>query len=103
MSKQKQSNDITKFKLLYDNILVKAIEIEESGGVIRPNQYEDKPELGEVVSVGEGRIFDTGVIEPLRLKVGDSVYFNKYSTTKFNVNGTDYYIIREEDCIGYNR
>lgn len=101
--KQKNKFDITEFDMLYDNVLVKAIEIEEVSGIIKPNQYEDKPELGEVVAVGHGKLTDKGELVPLSLMVGDTVYFNKYSTTKFRSEGLDYYVIREEDCIGFNR
>jgi len=86
--------DITKYKFLLDNILVKGIKIEEVDGIYNPDSYEDKPEIGEVVSVG-------GQVE--EIKVGDTVLFNKYSTTKFNFDGVDYFVVRSEDCIGYQR
>ncbi len=98
----KQNNfDITTYNILYDNVLIKAIEVEEVGGIYRPQQYDDKPEIGEVIKIGEGRIFDNGTVIPLKVKIGDTVFFNKYSTTKFNSNGIDYYIVREEDIICY--
>ena len=99
----KLPTNIKEFKVLYDNVVVTPIDITQKRGVIIPTTSDTKAELGEVVSVGEGRIFDNGVIEPLRLKVGDLVYFNKYSTTKFNIDGTEYLVIREEDCIAYKR
>ena len=100
--KNKQIN-IKDFKILYDNVLVKALPITEKRGVIVPTTNETKPELGEVVSVGEGRFFDNGHLEPLRVKVGDIIYFNQYITTKFNIDGETYYMLREEDCMGYIR
>ena len=93
--------DITKFHILYDNVLVKAIEIEEKGGIIKPSSYENKPELGKIISVGHGRYFENGEIVPLIVKVGQVVLYNKYSATKFNLDGYDYFIIREEDIIGW--
>lgn len=94
---------ITDFKILYDNVLVKGIEIKEKDGVLLASSYEDKPEFGEVVSVGEGRIFDTGEVVQLKVKKGDMVYFNKYSSTKLNVDGNDYFVVHEEDIVGYIR
>mgnify|MGYP001602563624 CR=1 FL=1 len=91
-------------KLLYDNVLVRAVEVEKSDPddiLIDPLSYEQKPEIGEVVLVGEGRIFDNGTIVPMKVVVGDIVMFNKYASTKFRVGGLDYYVIREEDCIAH--
>lgn len=87
-------SDITNYTLLLDNVLVKGVKIEKVGGIINPDTYEDKPEIGEVVSFGDN---------VKELAVGDTILFNKYSTTKFNLDGTDYFIIRLEDCIGYQR
>jgi len=92
--------DITKFKLFLDNILVKAIQIEKRGMAVKPANYEDKPNIGEVISVGTGRVFDTGVVEPIDLKKGDTILFNMYSATKYNLDGNEYYVIRIEDVIG---
>ena len=100
MKKQKLKTDITKFRILYDNVLIKAFEIEERDGIIRPSSYEKKPELGIIITVGTGRVFDTGETVPLQVKVGQTALFNKYSATKFNLDGYDYYIVREEDIIG---
>lgn len=105
MKKQKtkrKSNEIgfaqiMKGKILYDNVLIKPIVLEKVGLVLRPQQYEDKPEFGEVLMVGEGRIFDNGTVIPLKVKVGDVVYFQKFSSQKIRVEGVDYHIIREED------
>ena len=92
--------DITKFTLFLDNVLIKAVQIEKRGKVVKPASYEDKPELGEVISFGKGRVFDTGVVEPIELEKGDIVLFNRYSATKYNLDGHDYYIVRIEDVIG---
>lgn len=94
---------IDDINVLYDNILVKSLIITEKNGVIVPQTYETKPEAGEVVAVGEGRLFDDGDIQPLKVKVGDIVLFNKYLSTKHNLSGQDYYLIREEDVIAYIR
>lgn len=105
MKKKNDIYDLTKYKLLYDNVLVKGIKLEEVEGVIAPDSYEDKPELGEVVSVGDGRIFDNGTRLEVCVKPKDVVLFNKYSTTKplFSVKGIEYYVLREEDIVGFLR
>lgn len=95
------SVDILKGNILYDNILLKPIVVEKEGLVLRPQQYEDKPEWGEVIACGEGRIFDNGTIVPLKVKSGDIVLFQKYSAQKFRHGGDDYIIIREEDIYLY--
>lgn len=89
--------NLTDGKILYDSVLIKPIIVKQEGLVLRPQQYEDKPEWGEVIMCGEGRLFDNGESVPLKVKVGDIVLFQKYSAQKFRHNGTDYMVIREED------
>lgn len=94
-------------ELLYDNVLVKPISITTAESIktkdgqtidlARPQGYEDKAELGEVIGFGEGRIFDNGTVIPLKVKKGDLVYFNKYSSVKIRFDTNDYLLIREED------
>lgn len=105
MSKRKgKSNfDLNKFTVLYDNVLIKGLEVEERDGVYKPAQYDDKPDMGEVLKAGPGRLLDNRDLVPLSVKIGDIVYFNKYSSTKFNYDGVDYYLLREEDIYGYIR
>jgi len=92
--------NIKEFRILHDNILIKPLIVEEVNGLVRPQQYEDKPELGEVIKVGDGREFDSGIIRKLKIKEGDTVLFNKYSSTKVAFEGIDYLILREEDIRG---
>lgn len=99
--KKSKSYSVADFNIMYDNVLVRAIDIEEVGGIVRPQQYDDKPEIGEVVKIGEGRIFDNGTIIPLKVKIGQIVIFNRYSTTKLNSDGIDWYVLREEDIVAY--
>lgn len=94
---------ITDFQMLYDNVLVKGITIKEKGGVLTADAYEDKPELGEVVSLGTGRILENGETLPIQIKEGDVVYFNSYSATKFNIDGDDYFVVRSDDVMGFKR
>jgi len=89
--------DPRKFKLLYDNVLVKAIKIEAAYGLKRSDQYDDKDEYGEVLAVGEGRLLETGQFAKMRIQVGDIVLFGKYSTEPLRHNGEDYLLLREED------
>ena len=91
--------DITKFRILQDNVLVEALDIKEKDGIIKPSSYEDKPELGIVRSVGKGRMLDNGTIISIDVKVGDTVLFNRYSATKYNLDGNDFFIVREEDIV----
>lgn len=84
-------------------MLVQPFFVEETGGIARPQQYEDKPEWGEVIVAGEGRLFDNGTLVPLKVKAGDLILFQKYSAQKFRHNGEDFIIIREEDIHFVNR
>jgi chaperonin GroES len=92
------SIDLLKGKLLYDQVLIDPVVLEDSSnGLVNAQQYEDKPEFGKVLLVGNGRLLDTGdVVKPI-VKVGDTVLFQKYSAQKVRVGAVDYLIIREED------
>lgn len=105
MSKLQKPLNPLDFTLLYDNVLVEQVEQEDvdESGIIRPQNYEDKPEIGKVLSIGKGRLFDNGTIVPLEVKVGDIVYFNKYSSVKVRLDTTDFFILREEDIQGFLR
>ena len=102
MAREKIEFDITKKKLLYDNILVRLVDVKKVDDVlVDPRQYDDKPEVGEVVSIGEGRLQANGTVVPLVVNVGDIVLFNKYSSVKYRNPATseDMYCIREEDIV----
>lgn len=96
--KERNNIDLLTGKLLYDQVLIEPIVLKESAnGLINTQQYEDKPEFGKVLLVGNGRLLDTGtVVKPL-VKAGDVVLFQKYSAQRIRVGGKDYLIIREED------
>jgi len=89
--------ELKDFSFLYDNVLVKALRPETVEGLVKPDQYDDKPEFGEVIQVGEGRLLDDGVVVPTKLKVGDIIFFGKYSSEQTRSVGEDYFIIREDD------
>ncbi len=81
-----------------DRVLVKpqAAEEKTSFGIIIPGQAQEKPEQGVVVAVGEGKIAADGKILPMRVKVGDTIMFNKYGYEEIKINGVEYYLVKEE-------
>jgi chaperonin GroES len=85
---------------LHDRVLVKRIEEKESikGGIIIPDSAKEKPQEGEVIAVGAGKI-EKGERIPLDVKVGDRVLFGKYSGSEINVDDQDYLILREEEIL----
>jgi len=92
--------ELSKFNFLSDYLLVKAIETTKATkGLVRPDQYEDKPEFGEVIQAGPGRVLESGELIPMSVKPGDTVFFGKYSTEKTRHLGEDYYIIRSDDIM----
>lgn len=97
--KQQRKPSLDKKEVLWDNVLVEPIIQTETDGILRPQQYEDKPEWGIVIKVGQGRLLDNGeTIEP-QVKIGDLIEFNKYSPTKTKIEGKDYLYIHEEDIL----
>ncbi len=91
-----------KFKPLKDRVLVKYSEEPEktAGGLFIPDAAKEKPQKGEVIAVGSGRVTDDGKLQPIEVKKGDIVLFDKYSGSKINIDGVDYLIIKEEDILG---
>jgi chaperonin GroES len=91
-----------KFKPLRDRVLVKYSEESEksAGGLYIPDTAKEKPQKGEVVSVGPGRVTDDGKLQKMEVKVGDIVLFDKYSGSKITMDNIEYLIIREEDILG---
>jgi chaperonin GroES len=84
---------------LHDRVIVKPAAAEEvtKGGIIIPDTVKEKPQRGEIVAVGTGKVADDGKTTPLAVKVGDSVLYGKYSGTEVTVDGADYLIMRESD------
>lgn len=93
----KPSFDLSQFTFRYDNVLVKAIREDRVGGLVKPEQYDDKPEYGIVMAIGEGRVLDNGQILEPKIKVGQTIFFGKYSSEQTRSMGQDLFIIREED------
>lgn len=99
MSKKAQQTSIIEYQFLYDYVLVRAHKADTGSALIKPDQYDDKPELGEVVACGEGRLLDDGTVVPLKVKKGDTIFFGKYSSMQTRSLGEDYFIIRSEDVM----
>ena len=91
-----------KFKPLKDRILVKYSDEPEksAGGLYIPDSAKEKPQKGEVIAVGAGKITDDGKLQKMEIKVSDKVLFEKYSGSKINIDETEYLIIREDDVLG---
>ena len=89
------------FRPLHDRVLVRRVEAEEktAGGIIIPDSAKEKPQEGEVVSVGTGARADDGKITPLDVKAGDKILFGKYSGSEVKIEDKEYLIMREEDVL----
>ncbi|MBI4404745.1 MAG: co-chaperone GroES [Deltaproteobacteria bacterium] len=87
---------------LHDRLIVKRFEEEEKtkGGIIIPDNAKEKPQQGEVIAVGNGKLLDDGKKMPLEVRKGDKVLFAKYSGTEVKVDGVEYLMMREEDILG---
>ena len=90
------------FRPLGDRVLVKRVEEETKtkGGIIIPDTAKEKPQEGEVISVGAGARDDSGKIVPLELKAGDRILFGKWSGTEVKIEGDDLLIMKESDVLG---
>ena len=93
---------MTKFRPLHDRVGVKSIDSEEKtkGGIIIPGTAQEKPQEGEVISVGPGARGEDGKLVPLDVKKGDRVLFGKWSGTEVKIDGQDLLIMKESDIMG---
>src|SRR5262245_49817680 len=84
---------------LHDRLIVRRIEEKESvkGGIIIPDTAKEKPQEGEVIAVGNGKLLDNGTKVPMDVKVGDKILFGKYSGTDIKIDGQEYLILREDE------
>ncbi|HLN08410.1 MAG TPA: co-chaperone GroES [Xanthobacteraceae bacterium] len=91
-----------KFRPLHDRVVLKRIEAEEktAGGIIIPDTAKEKPQEGEVVTVGPGGRDEAGKLIPIDLKAGDRVLFGKWSGTEVKIDGVEYLIMKESDVMG---
>lgn len=92
---------VVKLEPLGDRIVVKPLPRDEvtKGGIIIPDTAKEKPQEGEVVAVGPGRVSDSGKRIAMEVAVGDKVVYNKYSGTEFKIDDVEYMILRESDVI----
>lgn len=91
-----------KLKPLHDNIIVKQFKEEEitKSGIILPGTLnKEKPQEGEIVATGKGRLNEKGELVPLELKVGDKIIFSKYSPNEIKIDGEDYLVMKESDVL----
>jgi chaperonin GroES len=88
-------------KPLADRIVIKSLDAEEktSGGIIIPDNAKEKPQKGEIIAVGPGKISDSGKKIEMTVKKGDKVLYGKYSGTEVTVGGDEYLIMRESDVL----
>ena len=87
---------------LHDRLIVKRFEEEErtKGGIIIPDNAKEKPQQGEVIAVGNGKVLDDGKKAPLEVKKGDRVLFGTYSGTEIKLDGVEYLMMKEDDILG---
>jgi chaperonin GroES len=92
----------TKFTPLHDRILVRRIEEAGTtrGGLIIPDSAKDKPQEGEVISIGRGKTNDEGKVFPLAVQQGDRILFGKYAGTEIKIDGENFLIMKEEEVLG---
>lgn len=91
-----------KLRPLHDRVLVKRLEQKEmvKGGIIIPDTAKEKPQEGEVVAVGDGKVSEDGNVRPMNVKVGDKILFGKYAGTDVKIDDEEYIIMREDDILG---
>lgn len=87
---------------LHDRVVVRRLEEEEQrqGSIIIPDSAKEKPQQGEVISVGNGRLLETGERVPLDVKPGDRILFGKYAGSDVKIDGQEYLILREDEILG---
>ena len=90
-----------KVRPLHDRLLVRRIEKEETakGGIVIPDTAKEKPQEGEVLAVGNGKVLDNGTKLPLDVKAGDKILFGKYSGTEIKIDDEEVLILREDEVL----
>lgn len=90
-----------KLQPLGDRLVVKPMEAEETtaGGIVLPDTAKEKPQKGEVIAVGPGKLLDNGKVEPMEVKVGDVVYYAKYGGSEIKIGTDEYVILRQDDVL----
>lgn len=88
-------------KPLADRVVVKKLDAEErtAGGIVLPDTAKEKPQQGEILAVGPGKMDEKGNRQPMEVKAGDKVLFAKYSGTEVKIDGVEYFILAERDIL----
>jgi len=91
-----------KIRPLHDRVIVKRLEEERktASGIVIPDTAAEKPDQGEIMAVGKGKVLDDGKVRALEVKVGDRILFGKYSGQSVKVEGDELLVMREEDIMG---
>ncbi|HEY3698348.1 MAG TPA: co-chaperone GroES [Spongiibacteraceae bacterium] len=91
-----------KIRPLYDRIVVRRKEEESktAGGIVLPGSAKEKPNQGEVMAIGQGKLLDNGEVRPVSVKIGDQVVFGQYSGNNIKVDGDELIILAETEIFG---
>jgi len=91
----------TKVRPLHDRLLVRRVERKQAAkaGIIIPDSAKEKPQEGEILAVGNGKILENGSKVALDVRVGDKILFGKYSGTEIEIDGEDVLILREDEVL----
>jgi chaperonin GroES len=97
-----EGENFMKIRPLHDRVIVKRVEAERTtaSGIVIPDSAGEKPDQGEIIAVGNGKIMDDGKVRPMAVKAGDRVLFGKYSGQTVKVDGEELLVMREEDIMG---
>jgi chaperonin GroES len=90
-----------KLRPLHDRVIVKRLEEEKktASGIVIPDSAAEKPDQGEVLAIGTGKVGDDGKVRPMDVKVGDRVLFGKYAGSTVKIDGDELLVMREEDIM----
>ena len=96
-----KSDKAVTLKPLDDRVVVEVLdaEVKTAGGILLPDNAQQKPQQGKVISTGPGKLLESGARASMSVKVGDTVMFAKYGGSDVEVNGTEYKIMRESDLL----
>ena len=91
-----------KVRPLQDRVIVRRMEEERktASGIVIPDAATEKPDQGEIIAVGNGKVDDNGKLIPMSVKKGDKVLFGKYAGQTFKMDGNEFMTMREDDIIG---
>ena len=91
----------TKVNPLFDNVLIKPLDQQEKtpGGILLPDTAKEKPQIGEVMAIGQGAMTDDGKIVPMKVKIGQKVMYKKWGGNEIKVNGQEWLIVEQKDIL----